>query len=382
MEKVEWWLDARGARRPADPGDQADRRRRAGRWRSRWPATTSSTTARAAGTASRSRPATGSPIADVVTNFGDGPVRDSGPGAGGRRTRGGLRPVRRGADGRRDGATGVAGDPGREPLRAERPGRRLAVLRRQAAPGTSGSRRWLDETADPAEPLVLGGDLNVAPDRRRRLGCRGRSTAGRTSRSRSGPPSGRCSSWGLVDAYRARRPEPGRFTWWDYRAGNFHKNFGMRIDHLLVDPAVADAGRRAEIDREARKGTADPVRPRAAVRRPRRAGPADRRRLGRRRRADRRPLRPPTGLTPPPVSAVPSADGRQRLPLHHDLAPRLDARGDHRDPGQRAGPGPLVAVGLPRRRAARAGRAGRRRRGRRACTRRAGCRTRSAGASG
>ena len=49
-------------------------------------------------------------------------------------------------------------------------------------------------------------------------------------------------------------PEPGRFTWWDYRAGNFHKNLGMRIDHLLVTAPVAARIAWAEIDREARKG--------------------------------------------------------------------------------------------------------------------------------
>jgi exodeoxyribonuclease III len=57
-----------------------------------------------------------------------------------------------------------------------------------------------------------------------------------------------------VDAYRSRHEEPRRFTWWDYRAGMFHKNFGMRIDHLLVTPAVAARVVDAEIDREARKG--------------------------------------------------------------------------------------------------------------------------------
>ena len=60
--------------------------------------------------------------------------------------------------------------------------------------------------------------------------------------------------WGLVDAYRSVHSETGRFTWWDYRAGNFHKNFGMRIDHLLVTPHVAERIVAAEIDREARKG--------------------------------------------------------------------------------------------------------------------------------
>src|SRR5260221_370231 len=65
---------------------------------------------------------------------------------------------------------------------------------------------------------------------------------------------GRLCAWGLIDAYRLHHPEPGRYTWWDYRAGNFHKNFGMRIDHLLVTRPVAGRTVWAEIDREARKG--------------------------------------------------------------------------------------------------------------------------------
>jgi len=59
---------------------------------------------------------------------------------------------------------------------------------------------------------------------------------------------------GFVDAYRLRHPEPERYTWWDYRAGNFHKNFGMRIDHLLVTAPLTSRVVWAEIDREARKG--------------------------------------------------------------------------------------------------------------------------------
>ena len=57
-----------------------------------------------------------------------------------------------------------------------------------------------------------------------------------------------------MDAYRLHHAEPGRYTWWDYRAGAFHKNFGMRIDHLLVTRALAERTVWAEIDREARKG--------------------------------------------------------------------------------------------------------------------------------
>jgi exodeoxyribonuclease-3 len=68
----------------------------------------------------------------------------------------------------------------------------------------------------------------------------------------------RLCAWGLVDAYRRHHPEPGRYTWWDYRAGSFHKNFGMRIDHLLVTESVAARTVAAEIDREARKGKPTP----------------------------------------------------------------------------------------------------------------------------
>jgi exodeoxyribonuclease-3 len=62
----------------------------------------------------------------------------------------------------------------------------------------------------------------------------------------------------LVDAYRQHHPEADRYTWWDYRAGHFHKNRGMRIDHLLVTKPVSERTVSAEIDREARKGQPTP----------------------------------------------------------------------------------------------------------------------------
>jgi len=113
--------------------------------------------------------------------------------------------------------------------------------------------RWLAESTDPKDSLVLGGDFNVAPadiDVWDPRACHGGTHV-------SGPEReafGRLLRWGLVDAYRLRHPEPGRYTWWDYRAGNFHKNFGMRIDHLLVTAPLQERTVWAEIDREARKG--------------------------------------------------------------------------------------------------------------------------------
>jgi exodeoxyribonuclease-3 len=113
--------------------------------------------------------------------------------------------------------------------------------------------RWLERAADPAEPLVLGGDFNLAPEDRDVWDpeyCHGGTHVSPPERDAFF----RLCEWGLIDAYRLHHTETGRYTWWDYRAGAFHKNFGMRIDHLLVTRPLAERLVWAEIDREARKG--------------------------------------------------------------------------------------------------------------------------------
>ncbi len=46
---------------------------------------------------------------------------------------------------------------------------------------------------------------------------------------------------GLTEAFRARRPEqPGHYSYWDYQAGAYDRNHGLRIDHFLLSPAIAD----------------------------------------------------------------------------------------------------------------------------------------------
>jgi exodeoxyribonuclease-3 len=113
--------------------------------------------------------------------------------------------------------------------------------------------RWLAQASDPKAAIVLGGDFNVAPedaDVWDPAACHGGTHVSEPERLAFG----RLCRWGLTDAYRRHHPEPGRYTWWDYRAGNFHKNFGMRIDHLLVSAPLAGRIVWAEIDREARKG--------------------------------------------------------------------------------------------------------------------------------
>ena len=112
---------------------------------------------------------------------------------------------------------------------------------------------WLRQNAVAAEDLVLGGDFNIAPtdldvyDPLVYVGTTHTSEAERAAFRE-------LLDWGLVDAYRRFHPESGKFSWWDYRAGNFHKGLGMRIDHLLVSESVARRLTGSEIDRDARKG--------------------------------------------------------------------------------------------------------------------------------
>ena len=61
-------------------------------------------------------------------------------------------------------------------------------------------------------------------------------------------------SAGLRDVVRERWPDERVFTYWDYRAGMFHQNLGMRIDLVLASGPVADRVQAAWVDRQARKG--------------------------------------------------------------------------------------------------------------------------------
>jgi exodeoxyribonuclease III len=61
---------------------------------------------------------------------------------------------------------------------------------------------------------------------------------------------------GLHDVVRDRWPDERVFTYWDYRAGMFHRDLGMRIDLVLASDPVASRVRAAWVDRQARKGTA------------------------------------------------------------------------------------------------------------------------------
>lgn len=117
--------------------------------------------------------------------------------------------------------------------------------------------RWLRETCKPDELLLIGGDFNIAPtdlDVWDATACHGGTHVSPPEREAFG----QLLSWGLADAYRSKHPGLSRFSWWDYRAGCFQKNYGMRIDHLLISARLMERVVWVEIDREARKGKPTP----------------------------------------------------------------------------------------------------------------------------
>ena len=190
-------------------------------------------------------------ITDVVTNFGDGPVSASpGPGAGlaaGDETSAeGLGPEARMISARCGGIRVVSiYAPNGRALDTPFYASKLAWYDRLS--------RWLEETQDPTNEILIGGDFNVAPDDLdvydpgAYVGATHVSAAERAALAR-------LRDWGLVDVVRPFHPEAGFYTWWDYRAGNFHKNLGMRIDHLYASRSIAERVTGAERDRDARKG--------------------------------------------------------------------------------------------------------------------------------
>jgi exodeoxyribonuclease-3 len=103
-------------------------------------------------------------------------------------------------------------------------------------------------------PLVIAGDFNIAPadlDVYDPVAFAGATHVTAQERARLVELEDR----GLVDAYRSLHPAEVQYTWWDYRAGNFHRGLGLRIDLALVSTTLAQRLRQCGIDRNYRKAT-------------------------------------------------------------------------------------------------------------------------------
>ena len=112
---------------------------------------------------------------------------------------------------------------------------------------------WLDalrlHLGRPTGPAVLCGDFNVCPapiDSWNEEALRGRIFHTDEERARFRA----LLEDGWIDVFRERHPDRQAFTWWDYRAGAFHRGHGLRIDIVLASRPVAERVRAVEIDRE------------------------------------------------------------------------------------------------------------------------------------
>ena len=123
--------------------------------------------------------------------------------------------------------------------------------------------RWMGRLKDHAEgllaleePVVLGGDYNVIPEDgdvwdpvRWRDDALFRMEVRRKFRE--------ILNLGYTEAFRALHSEIGRYSFWDYQGGAWQKDFGLRIDHLLLSPQATDMLAACEIDKTPR-GKAKP----------------------------------------------------------------------------------------------------------------------------
>jgi exodeoxyribonuclease-3 len=103
------------------------------------------------------------------------------------------------------------------------------------------------------EQLIIAGDVNIAPadaDVYDPAAFVGGTHVSAAERSRLEA----LLKLGLADAYRTLHPDEVQFTWWDYRAGHFHKGLGLRIDLLLVGREPASRMQSCGIVRDFRKG--------------------------------------------------------------------------------------------------------------------------------
>jgi exodeoxyribonuclease-3 len=114
-------------------------------------------------------------------------------------------------------------------------------------------RAVLGARCDPTEPTVVAGDFNIAP-----ADIDVYDPAKFTDATHTSAPEREAlrelEAWGLADTFRRLQPEDQLFSWWDYRAGDFHQHRGMRIDLVLATEPVASRATFATIDRQARKG--------------------------------------------------------------------------------------------------------------------------------
>jgi exodeoxyribonuclease-3 len=114
-------------------------------------------------------------------------------------------------------------------------------------------KNHLAATCTPEQPVAVCGDFNVAPTDADVF-----DPAKASGGTHVTPPErdalAELEGWGLTDAFRTVWDVPNVYSWWDYRAGDFHEGRGMRIDLVLMSAPLVSRVQWAVVDRNARKG--------------------------------------------------------------------------------------------------------------------------------
>ena len=114
-------------------------------------------------------------------------------------------------------------------------------------------REQFETTSSPDRAEMVLGDFNIAPDDRDVWDIAKFTDSTHVTPQERARLTELCE-WGFTDLFRVLYPQDRLYTYWDYRAGDFHQHRGMRIDLALGTQAVADRLTWAIVDRNARKG--------------------------------------------------------------------------------------------------------------------------------
>ncbi|MCU1359983.1 MAG: xthA, partial [Ilumatobacteraceae bacterium] len=114
-------------------------------------------------------------------------------------------------------------------------------------------RRHLDAVGSSDDQIIVAGDFNIAPDDRDVY-----DPAKFVGATHVSPPERaflvELEQWGLTDLFRHFYQQDRLYSWWDYRAGDFHQGRGLRIDLLMATAKIVERADWCIVDRNARKG--------------------------------------------------------------------------------------------------------------------------------
>ena len=113
-------------------------------------------------------------------------------------------------------------------------------------------RRYLDETCDAGKDVLLAGDFNVVmedSDTWDPVGMAGKLHFSKPERAAMHF----VKQWGFTDVFRQVNGDVREFSWWDYRAGSWQRNHGLRIDHIWTSASLAARCIGCRIDKSTRE---------------------------------------------------------------------------------------------------------------------------------